>query len=1434
MKCGKSIKKYMNIVLFAVIAFLLLPQTTSRADEYFTSGYSQKSFSDDDGFGSGEANCVCQSTSGYIWVGTDNGLYRYDGSEFTLFSLDSGEDGTKYSINCIYLTTEDKLYVGTDNYGLYLYDNGLFRRVPSTYNLGVSTVNAMYEDTRNRLWLATSSGIIYLSDGDAETIIDDRIAGLSIGNISGYNDTIYAVANNDYIIVIDDAGIITVDSKIKYKVEDINSIFVDEEGNRYYGTASYSILKIMTDGSHEIINTGSLHGINRIYSDGSRIWVLADDGVGYISSKNKIVVLNGLSFNESISDMKRDFEGNYWLTSYRKGLLLLEQSKFQNITLKHGIENSIVNCVTRYNGYTMIGTDDGLYIISPEDNLVPDSGNELIGKLAGISIRDFYIDSQENLWIATYKIYGVIKVDRFWNYKCYNRSESSLISNAVNCIMEISPGCIAVGTENGISIVGKDKVIKNLSRADGLDNPDIISLYVTDKGIIYAGSNGSGVYSIDQSYRIMSLSIDESQKTSVVSTMLQGTSGLWIGTDSGLYYKEGTVRQITSVDNTNSIYDMILDDSGYLWIFGSKGLYRYYEKEILSSAAPEYMSFSKNDGIISAITEKSSNYVTSDGQVYVCCDEGLCSINIGSEYKNEIAPKVRVASVELDGVLYPFSESDGRINVPKSTNRITIRFSVLSFVNRADVSVDYYLEGFESEKRTLSGVDKMEVEYTNLEGGTYQFVLTAKNSDGVECEKPLSFVIDKELGFWETNLSKALIVFLILLVTLGLSVITRSIVKTLKKQNEQVYELSKKSEKAEKSNRAKNDYVNYLNHEIRAPLNNIIAISELGMRNCEDISSESYSQYSEMYKAGREILDMSDGISKLANLKDDIIEPDYKQYFASDIIEELAAEFGDMVNTELIDLKVSVEDKIPNGLIGDSLAVKDIIRYIFAWSARTTKEGYISIDVDWRIARTAEDNDLEDDIKNKSYTEYIDEPETEISRIFDKDHDEIFLDFKITDTGLGVKEDRIDTFFDIDDSYEKSDIGMFRTSLGLAIARELIRMLDGSVKVESIYGAGTSISFSIRQSVFDYSYVNYNERRKKEIARRNANSHLWLPDVRILVVDDSEISLQVEKTIFDTYDLTCDVASSGFDALDKVMAASYDMVFIDTVMPVMDGLDTVREIRNFDGEEYKKLPIIALSANTIETSRDEILTAGFNDIIVKPIELDQAEAMLRTYVSSEKTLEKNNAITQPDDENYMEDAVLLRRFVAVEDAVKAMGGNFGTFNTFIRNYREEYQSEVQLLKTYIDDDVRRYKNIIHDIKSSSANIGAYGIERKAANLESAINIGNQQYARENTRDFVALMNDFFKQIDLYMAKIGHSDKPLEKEQRDSINRSKLKELRAFLRAGDKAPVISLISDIDRYSYGDIDMEFLAALKEFVESGDYQTSSEMIDQYLNSV
>ena len=159
--------------------------------------------------------------------------------------------------------------------------------------------------------------------------------------------------------------------------------------------------------------------------------------------------------------------------------------------------------------------------------------------------------------------------------------------------------------------------------------------------------------------------------------------------------------------------------------------------------------------------------------------------------------------------------------------------------------------------------------------------------------------------------------------------------------------------------------------------------------------------------------------------------------------------------------------------------------------------------------------------------------------------------------------------------------------------------MGGTPEVDSTYGAGTTIRFSIIQQVFDYSYVNYNVSKRKELAFRNSSSRIWLPDVRILLVDDSDVSLGIQKVIFESYELVCDTALSGFEAIDKVMVTPYDMIFIDTVMPVMDGADTVREIRGLDGEEYKRVPIVALSENNVESNRDEIVKEGFSDVLVK-------------------------------------------------------------------------------------------------------------------------------------------------------------------------------------------------------------------------------------------
>jgi ligand-binding sensor domain-containing protein/signal transduction histidine kinase/DNA-binding response OmpR family regulator len=1399
------------MIILLVVVFILIPRLQVRAAEEFTSNYSQTNYTEEDGFESGEANCICQSASGYIWIGTDSGLYRYDGSEFRLFSMDDSMDGSIYSINCIILTSEGNLYVGTENYGLFLYDQGKFYRVSSAYNENIVTVNDMYEDEEGAIWLATSEGIYILKDEETTALEDEGIQGADITCVTGLGNQIYAIANNDTMVYIQEGAVKKCINKSEYTDDDLSCMYVDEEGVIYYGTVGHSIIRVTSVKDYEVINTGSVSGINKIVGDENRIWLLADDGVAYVGAENKIKAVSGLNISESISDMITDYEGNYWITSYRKGLLLLEKSKFKNMTIEYKMSNTIVNSVIKYGDKLYVGTDDGLVIINSDRTLDKDS--ELVDILDGKSVRNFYIDSKNRLWICSYRIYGVICLNRDGSYAYYNKSEAGLTSNAVNCIIELNDGSMAVGTENGISILQDGKTVKVYTRYTGMENADIISLYQNEDGILYAGSNGSGMYTIDLDSNVKKISAEDGLNSNVVTSILKGSTGIWIGTDNGLYYQEGVIRQISSVDSSNSISDIIMDADGYLWIFGSKGIQKYYENDLLSTAEPPYESFTKSDGLISSITDASTNYIDENGIVYVCCDEGICSLDYTNLYINEVAPNVRISSVTVDEKEYAFSEIKDEIKVPGDTNRITVEFSVLSYVNRNDIQVKYYLEGFEDKERILSGKDQLVAEYTNLEGGNYTFVLSAQNADGVECQEILSFRIEKELKFWETSLARNLVIAVILLLCIIAILIIGKVYKIIKSKNEEVEELSKKSAEAEKSNQAKNDYVNYLSHEIRVPLNSVLATSEMLLRNSDHENTEELNQLTAIYDSSYDILEIVDGISRLSNLQDGNVELSASEYAVSDIIYELSSEYKNMINRDLISLKVSIEDDIPNGLIGDAAKVKEIITNIYSRAVKTTKEGSISINIDWRKCKTSDT---------------LDENGNEINK------HEIYLDFVISDTGIGVKEERLDSFFDLDDAYDRNDIGNFDISIGLAIARQLIEIMEGTAEVESTYGAGTTVSFSIKQKVFDYSHVNYNANHRRELAFRKSNSRIWLPDVRILIVDDSDVSLQVAKVLFESYELMCDTVVSGFEAIDKVMLNKYDLIFIDTVMPVMDGKDTVREIKSLDGEEYRKIPIIAMSENNIDSTRDEIISNGFDDVLVKPLEVEEIEGIFRMFLPEDKIKEKTNDIKQYISESrFKDDVKLLENSIAVENALKMIGGNFDTFNRFLDSFKREYENEVAYLGDYLKEDVRRYRNIIHDIKSSSGNIGAFSIERKAANLEAALNIGNMQYARENTREFITLLNNVFKDIDKYLTSIEYYQ-PQEKEMKESPDRQLLKDMRTALREGDIKSVDAMFMELDKYNYGEVATEFLSALTMTVEAMDYEGASEIIDQYLNSI
>ncbi len=1406
-------------ILITTLALMLTfaPGLVVRANENFTCDYTQTNFDEDDGFESGEANCICQSESGYIWVGTDSGLYRYDGNQFKLFYL--GEDNTDrtFKVTSLIYTSESVLYVGTENYGLFVYNSGVFSRVSAAMELGIATINQMYEDEDGILWLATAEGIYYYDGETISALESDALANAEISAIDGYDNFVYAIANNDTFVCIKNRGLSYTTDKTAYTEDDLTCLTIDQDGVIYLGTSGHYVIKVKGRATYQQLLAGSISGINKVAKLDGYLWVLADDGVSRINDSNdeaSYATVTNLEFNDAMTDVICDFEGNYWLASYRHGLLLLEQSKFTNGSIKYAIDDTIVNCVTQFNGATYVGTDNGLYIINSDGSL--DKEAEIYTMLSGKSIRDLYVDSKGKLWICTYRTYGVVCLSKNGNYNFYNKGASGVISNYVNCIIELADGSMAIGTESGVSILGEDGVVTaNYTKSSGMFNTDIVSLYQDDDGTLYAGSNGSGMYIIDLEKE--KLSAAENISANYISAIIAGTNGAWIGTDNGLYYMEGSIRQISSIDTSNSISDLIMDQEGSLWIFGSKGIQVYYEVDLLSSSEPSCTSYTKGDGLISSITENSFNYISDDGKVYICCDEGLSILDTENTFTNDVAPQVRIATVTIDDVEYAFADLDGTITVPADASRLVVKFAVLSYVNRSNIAIKYYLEGFEDEARTLAGNEYLEAEYTNLAGGTYTFVLSATNCDGVECIQELSFQIVKEAKFYETNAFTVIVVLLFILLAAVVFMIMRYLIRLLISRTRQVESLSNKTEEAEKANRAKNDYVNYLNSEIRAPLNSIIALSEMLLRNGDSENQEELTQFATLNSAGVEILDMVEGISRLANIQDGAISLNEKQYAATDLIHNIELAFADIKRADQVKLKVSIEDDIPNGLMGDPAKIKEIITNIYERAVATTKEGYISLDVDWRRA----------------------------------DDKHIFIDFVVADTGMGVKEERLTNFFTLGDSYDRTDVGNLDISIGVAIAYELILMMDGAAEVTSNYGAGTTVRFSIKQRVFDAKPVNYNAKRRQAEELRNSDSRLWFPDVRILLVDDQEISCHTGKVLLESYELICDTATSGFEAVDKIMLNDYDLIFVDEVMPVMDGADTVREIRGLEGDEYKNLPIIALSETGVDSTIDEILAKGFDDAIEKPMEVDDIERIFYSYLEAEKVKEKSNDIGKYISESRYKDQVdVLANSISVEDALKLLGGKFDTFNHYVESFKKDNQESFLRLGDYVDTDIRTYKNLIHQIRVNGANLGANGIVRKAGNLESAINIGNLEYAKDNTPELVSMLEDLFNDIGLYLSRIKGADgdvseSPTEVPSPDTqetsadatpvaVDTVKLRQIRAMFRDEKLAEGKATFAEMMEATYDAMDADFMAALSMTITSMDYAGACEIIDQYLNSI
>ncbi|MBR5994552.1 MAG: response regulator [Lachnospiraceae bacterium] len=391
--------------------------------------------------------------------------------------------------------------------------------------------------------------------------------------------------------------------------------------------------------------------------------------------------------------------------------------------------------------------------------------------------------------------------------------------------------------------------------------------------------------------------------------------------------------------------------------------------------------------------------------------------------------------------------------------------------------------------------------------------------------------------------------------------------------------MEEKATEAEHANESKMLFLANMSHEIRTPMNAICGMAELILRD-DTLSPETRTNTENIQTAGKVLISIVNDILDYSKLESGNMEIIPVNYSFSAMIKDVLNMMSVRVDDKEVDIRADIQDGLPDSLIGDEIRLRQILFNLLSNAIKYTEKGYVILDV-----------------KGKEDTGFVD------------------LTISVTDSGIGIKKEDLSKLFT---SFQQVDTRKIRnregTGLGLAICKELLSLMGGDIEVESTYGVGSKFTIHISQKISDSSVVV-----EKFKTHEENEPQVVAPDAKVLVVDDNAVNLKVSQGLIRTFGITVDTCKSGRECLEILKdTKDYDIIFIDHMMPELDGIDTLNMIRSDPSEYMKKVPLIALTANVVSGVREMFISEGFDDYVPKPIDMVWLNAILRKYLPKEK------------------------------------------------------------------------------------------------------------------------------------------------------------------------------------------------------------------------